>query len=50
MLVKISKSKIEGKKLTATFYDSSRKPITTNHSGATGYPDYTITHDAEMRK
>ena len=39
MFVKITISKIEGKKLTATFYDANRKLIKTIHFGATGYLD-----------
>ena len=51
MFVKASKSKIEGKKLMAIFYDANRKLIKTIiHFGATGFLDYTITHDSDMRK
>lgn len=51
MFVKISKSKIDGKKMTATFYDENRTPIKTVHFGAEGYTDYTISpHDKEKRK
>ena len=48
--VKNSTSKIEGKRMTATFYDDSKKPIQTVHFGAAGYPDYTVApRDAERR-
>ena len=51
MYVKISKSKIEGKKMTAIFYDENRKIIKTIHFGAEGYTDFTISpHDQDKRK
>ena len=46
MYLKISKSKVDGKKLTAIFYDDNRTKIKTVHFGADGYIDYTISpHD-----
>ena len=51
MYLKISKSKVDGKKLTAIFYDDNRTKIKTVHFGADGYIDYTISpHDKEKRK
>ncbi len=47
--VQLKKSKIDGKKYTAVFYDDERKKIKTTHFGATGYEDYT-THGDEERK
>ena len=35
--------------MTAVFYDSDRTKIKTVHFDATGYADYTISHDKEMR-
>ena len=46
----IAKSKTEGKKLTAIFYNDDKKPIKTVHVGAVGYPDYAVPpHDREMK-
>ena len=49
MFVKNTKSKMEGKKMTAVLYDRGRTKIKAVHFGATGYTDYTISHDKEMR-
>lgn len=51
MYVQITKSKIDGKKMTAIFYDENKKIIKTVHFGAAGYTDYTMPpHDKEKRK
>ena len=50
MYIHIKKSNINGKKLTALFYNESKQLIKTVHFGATGYLDYTISpHDEERR-
>ena len=50
MYIRISKSKIEGKKLTAIFYNDGKVPIKTMHFGVVGYPHYTIPpHDKARR-
>ena len=44
------KSKIDGKKMTAMFYDNDMLSIQTIHFGAEGYDDYTIPpHDANQQ-
>lgn len=48
--VKITKSKIEGKKLTAKFYDKNKEKIITVHFGATGYEDFTTHGDFERKE
>ena len=46
-----TKSKSEGKKMTAIFYDNDKKQIQTVNFGAAGYIDYTIApHDEERKK
>jgi len=48
--VQLNKSKIEGKKYTAVFYDEQRKKIKTINFGASGMNDYTLTNDDEAKK
>ena len=36
--------------MTAIFYDRDRTKIETVHFGATGYADYTVSHDEDMCK
>ena len=50
MFCKIAKSKMDGKKMTAIFYDKANTPIKTVHFGAAGYLDYTIAPHDEERK
>lgn len=51
MYVKITKSKIEGKKFTAIFYDENKTKIKTVHFGADGYIDFTISpHDKKKKQ
>ena len=46
MYAKKTKSKIDGKTMTALFYDLDKMPIKTVHFGAVGYVDYTVApHD-----
>ena len=50
MYLKITKPKINGKKLTAIFYDDEQIPIKTVHFGAHGYDDYTVPpHDDDKK-
>ena len=41
MYAKIMKSKIDGKNMTAIFYDDDKVPIKTVHVGAETYDDHT---------
>ena len=51
MYAKITKSKIDGKTMTALFYDHDKMPIKTVHFGAVGYVDYTVApHDKEKKE
>ena len=50
MFAKITKSKIEGKKMIVMFYDNEKKPVKTDNFGAAGYPDYTISPHGEKPK
>ena len=48
MYVKITKSKIDGKNMTAIFYDEKKTINKTVHFGGEGYTDYTMPpHDKE---
>ena len=47
--VKISKSQLPKKKLTAVFYNKEGKIVKTTHFGQAGYSDYTI-HKDDKRK
>jgi hypothetical protein len=47
--VQLNKSKIEGKKYTAVFYDEQRKKIKTINFGASGMSDF-IKHKNEEKK
>lgn len=47
--VKISKSPLPKKKLTAVFYNKEGKIVKTQHFGAAGYSDYTINKDDERK-
>jgi hypothetical protein len=50
MYARIRRSKKEGKKMTAVFYDDDKKRIKTVHFGAQGYDDYTVApHDREKK-
>ena len=50
VLVQLKKSKIEGKKYTAIFYDDNRKKIKTTHFGSAGMSDYTKHKDDERKQ
>ena len=50
MVAKITQTKIDGKKMTAFFYDKDKTPIKTVHFGAAGYADYTIAPHDEDKK
>ena len=51
MFVEITESKIEGKPMTAIFYDNKTWPVKIVLFGAAGCPDYTISsHDEERKK
>ena len=47
--IQLKKSKIEGKKYTAVFYDDKHNKIKTTHFGAAGMSDFTK-HKDEQRK
>ena len=49
MIVKITKSNLENKKMMAIFYDRTKK-LKTVHFGANGYSDYTIHKDPERKQ
>jgi len=48
--VQLNKSKIEGKKYTAVFYDEQRKKIKTVNFGASGMSDFTKHKDEERKE
>ena len=50
MFAKITKSTIDGQKLTAIFYDKDKMPIQTIHLGASGDENYTIAPHDEHQK
>ena len=51
MYINITKTKIEGKHMTAIFYNEEKIPIKTVHFGAEGYDDCTIPpHDADKQR
>ena len=45
----ITKSRIEGQKMIAIFYDNEQKPVKPVNFGEAGYPDYTISPHDEKR-
>ena len=47
--VQLNKSKIEGKKYTAVFYDEQRKKIKTINFGASGMSDFTKNKDEDKK-
>ena len=50
MFAKIMKSKIDGKNMTAIFYENDTIPIMTVDFGADGYDDYTVApHDKDQK-
>jgi hypothetical protein len=49
MRVTIKKSKKDGKKYTAVFYDNNNKKVKTTHFGAEGMSDFTKHKDTKRR-
>ena len=50
MFAKLTTSKIDGKTMTAMFYDKDKLPIETIHFGAQCYADYTVApHDDDKQ-
>ena len=50
MYAKIMRLKIDGKIMTAIFYDDEKIPIKTIHFGAESYDDYTVApHDKDKK-
>ena len=48
--MKITKPNLNGKKVTAIFYDDEQIPIKAVHFGASGYDDYTVApHDEDTK-
>lgn len=50
MYIQISKSKLEGKKFTAIFFDKNRKKVKTTHFGSAGMSDFTKHKDEERKQ
>jgi len=48
--IQLLKSKVDGKKYTAFFYDEERKKIKTVHFGAAGMSDFTKHKDEERKQ
>ena len=50
MFAKRNKLKLDGKNMTAIFYDNNKTPIKPIHVGASSYADYTVApHDEDKR-